>query len=152
MTTAYRDSYTIENYRMLFQREASAYRDDVCRGVKRIRDGMWVNGEEVLFYSLWPRLDLALSINSIPGSLSISLEVCHWLNSNIKNIESNLLGGLKFAWSIQFWICIFQVKFPQELVQQGYELADRGEKLMDVVFMLDDLVQFRGNLNSAGNY
>ena len=32
---------------MLFQRESSAYRDDVCRGVKRIRDGMWVNGEEV---------------------------------------------------------------------------------------------------------
>lgn len=43
----YRENFTIENYRMLFQRESSAYRDDVCRGVKRIRDGMWVNGEEV---------------------------------------------------------------------------------------------------------
>jgi len=45
----YRENFTIENYRMLFQRESSAYRDDVCRGVKRIRDGMWVNGEEVKF-------------------------------------------------------------------------------------------------------
>lgn len=35
---AYRDGFTIENYRMLFQRESSAYRDDVCRGVKRIRE------------------------------------------------------------------------------------------------------------------
>ncbi|CAD7955806.1 unnamed protein product [Amoebophrya sp. A120] len=73
----YRDSFTIENYRMLFQRENFAYRDDVCRGVKRIRDGMWVNGEEV--------------------------------------------------------------KFPQSLVDEGFELASRGEKLMDVVFMIDDM-------------
>lgn len=73
----YRDSFTIENYRMLFQRESSAYRDDVCRGVKRIRDGMWVNGEEV--------------------------------------------------------------KFHQVLVDEGFDLASRGEKLMDLVFMIDDL-------------
>jgi hypothetical protein len=32
---------------MLFQRDSAAFRDDVCKGVKRIRDGMWVNGEEV---------------------------------------------------------------------------------------------------------
>jgi hypothetical protein len=29
-------------------------------------------------------------------------------------------------------------KFPAELVTQGYELAERGEKLMDVVYVLDD--------------
>eukprot|EP00391_Amoebophrya_sp_Ameob2_P012267 CAMPEP_0178996540 /NCGR_PEP_ID=MMETSP0795-20121207/8420_1 /TAXON_ID=88552 /ORGANISM="Amoebophrya sp., Strain Ameob2" /LENGTH=519 /DNA_ID=CAMNT_0020688931 /DNA_START=505 /DNA_END=2064 /DNA_ORIENTATION=+ len=73
----YRDSFTIENYRMLFQRESSAYRDDVCRGVKRIRDGMWVNGEEV--------------------------------------------------------------KFPQSLVDEGFDLAAKGEKLMDLVFNIDDM-------------
>ncbi len=62
---------------MLFQREASAYRDDVCRGVKRIRDGMWVNGEEV--------------------------------------------------------------KFESYLVDQGMELASRGEKIMDIVWNIDDM-------------
>ncbi|CAD7926958.1 unnamed protein product [Amoebophrya sp. A25] len=77
----YRDNFTIENYRMLFQRESSAYRDDVCRGVKRIRDGMWVNGEEV--------------------------------------------------------------KFPQGLVDEGFELAARGERLMDLVFTIDDAEMHR---------
>lgn len=72
----YRETFTIENYRMLFQREASCYRDDVCRGVKRIRDGMWVNGDEV--------------------------------------------------------------HFPQALQDLGFELAERGEKLMDVVYQLEE--------------
>lgn len=32
-----------------------------------------------------------------------------------------------------------QVKFAKDLVDEGFDLASRGEKLMDLVFVIDDL-------------
>lgn len=50
------------------------------------------------------------------------------------------------------WVNGEEVKFPQTLVEQGYELADRGEKLMDIVYLVDDLGLHRANAASTTSH